>query len=129
VNLSRLINTILKQRDMEKITGFTPGDWEVDVYDKEAPESGIEVGIFPRNGGRRIAEIDTHKDHGKSCESNARLIALAPTLYEETTRLQSENDRLREALESCLCFIDELKDHGITNWSGEEAARAALNQK
>lgn len=45
---------------------------------------------------------------------------------EEKAELKEENERLREALESCLSFIEEIKDQGITNWSGELEAKEAL---
>jgi hypothetical protein len=44
----------------------------------------------------------------------------------ERKHLINQTKKLREVLESALLFIDELKNHGITNWSGETEAKKAL---
>jgi hypothetical protein len=37
--------------------------------------------------------------------------------------------RKDEALEDIVRFLDELKHHGIDNWSGEDKVRQALQYK
>jgi len=76
---------------MEKITGYTPGPWA--AYWDDNDYWFITAADCPRP---YIAATTTN---AAASEANARLIALAPTLYEENTRLQSENERLREVLE------------------------------
>ena len=56
------------------------------------------------------------------CSKRLICQALSTTPAEAGERVRNVAD----ALDSCLQFVDELKDHGIYNWSGEQAARDAL---
>lgn len=48
------------------------------------------------------------------------------TMRKEINSLWFEREKLIGALEDCLGFVDELKDHGINHWSGETKAHAVL---
>ena len=41
---------------------------------------------------------------------------------------KADREKLIGALENCLGFIDELKDHGISKWSREMQAQAILTK-
>lgn len=120
---------------MEKIT-YKPGD-RVRITDNKNG-SGVEIGaegVLKTYFPGEAAHWSVRFDYGYTRYFSERRFELVEAYQDPITRLQSENERLREALEN-LIQLKDWKDkygkdehytkHQPAAW---EAARAALNQK
>jgi hypothetical protein len=105
---------------MEKIEGYTPGPWGVGKTNN--------LLVFSTQGQVAHCGTDGAKDNlgADECVSNAALMAMAPTLYEENARLKSENERLREALKP---FADEVSNWAADARPGHDAVRPILRAR
>lgn len=100
----------------------TPGPWLVD---------GAFVYALNREGHNRFSaaiqrgEPDKGEDRVPTEEllANTLLIAAAPNLFAEVTRLRVLNARLVEALEA---IAERMEGNGMGQWKEARAARAAL---
>ncbi len=92
---------------------YTPGPWVVRKY-PTGRYGVVEFWVLdstPDVDGKVVAnaicktiETNSHSD------ANARLIASAPQLAADLTRVTAERDRLREACEAVAARIDQLQE-------------------
>lgn len=54
--------------------------------------------------------------------------AIDEQLLPTVTKLVEDKHELVDMLESCLSFVEELKKHGITNWSDDRKLRELINK-
>ena len=101
---------------MSDLAGFTPGPWR--TTDLGGLQGHVFVEQTDSNGLAGLVVADCHRlDEG---EANAKLIALAPTMYAELSRL-------RTALEEILKLAD-FDDRPRIKKVAREALRPALEK-
>lgn len=95
---------------------FTPGPWEVSEGNAGSIFGDLNNGFWKGDNPYigKVAGFGYDEELDDESKANAALISAAPDLL--------------EALEACLAFIEEIKAHGISGWSGEESARTAIKK-
>lgn len=74
-------------------SGYTPGPWNAD-----GPDWAGDYNITPPHEEAVVAAVISNVRPASEVEANARLIALAPEMADEITRLRADVERLRTAL-------------------------------
>lgn len=74
-------------------SGYTPGPWNAD-----GPDWAGDYNITPPHEAAVVAAVISNVRPASEVEANARLIALAPEMADEITRLRAEVARYRAAL-------------------------------
>lgn len=91
-----------------------------------AQEQNRELQAWKESASKILHNIDLQK-LGKLLDMQYGT-AIDEQLLPHVTKLVHHNRELVAMLERCLSFIDELKNHGITNWSEERELRDLITK-
>ena len=91
-----------------------------------AQEQKRELQAWKESASKILHNIDLQK-LGKLLDMQYGT-AIDEQLLPHVTKLVHHNRELVAMLERCLSFIDELKNHGITNWSEERELRDLITK-